>query len=84
MFSHQCLKEVELYGFSVYRETIGLWHRLVDIALSVEKVIIDVRHPYFENSPWLIINTEDLDKARDCVRGLTKTSFDRSIDVVIL
>ncbi|PON37132.1 F-box domain containing protein [Parasponia andersonii] len=83
-FSHQCLKEVELIGFTGCKNTVEFWLWLLEIAVSLEKVTIDVCHPSLEERPWLDVQTGDLDTARDRVRELAKTTYHHAIDIVVL
>ncbi|KAM6565017.1 hypothetical protein CsatB_025015 [Cannabis sativa] len=85
LFTHQSVKEVELYGFSDHRNIhmAELWLRLVDIAVSLEKVTIDVRHPCLKESPWLNVKTQELDKARERVR-LFVQKHSKPIDILVL
>ncbi|XP_062079495.1 putative F-box protein At3g29830 [Humulus lupulus] len=88
LFTHESVKEVELYGFSDHRNIhmAELWLRLVDIAVSLEKVTIDVRHPCLKESPWLNVKTQELDKARDRIRLFVQKHLHRPkpIDILVL
>ncbi|KAH7846287.1 hypothetical protein Vadar_012181 [Vaccinium darrowii] len=69
-FHHQCLEVVELVGFIGHAKDLELASHLLEIAVSLNKLVINPRYPYFVDNPDLVMKTEALERGRECARLL--------------
>nr|XP_048336194.1 uncharacterized protein LOC125424042 [Ziziphus jujuba var. spinosa] len=83
--SHHSLKVVELVGFAGFRNQIELVLHLVEIAVLLEKIILDVRMPrdYCQDGILIYNNNHNAETCRAWAQHL-KAQIHRKIDVVII
>ncbi|XP_058182173.1 F-box/LRR-repeat protein At3g03360-like [Rhododendron vialii] len=82
-FQHQCLKVVELAGFIGHAEDLELASHLLEIAVSLDKLVINPRNPYFLDNPDIPMKSEDLERGRKCAR-LLETKLPPKASLVVL
>ncbi|KAH7522471.1 hypothetical protein FEM48_Zijuj07G0142200 [Ziziphus jujuba var. spinosa] len=82
---HHSLKVVDLVGFAGFRNQIELVLQLVEIAVSLEKIILDVRMPrdYRQDGILIYNNNHSAETCRAWAQ-LLRTQIRPKIDVVII
>lgn len=69
-YQHQCLQVVELVGFIGHAKDLELvWH-LLEIAVSLDKLVINPRNPYAADNPGLSMDVEELERCTKWARLL--------------
>ncbi|KAI8533977.1 hypothetical protein RHMOL_Rhmol10G0052800 [Rhododendron molle] len=82
-FQHQCLKVVELVGFIGHAKDVELASHLLEIAVSLDKLVINPRYPFYLDYPDMIMETEALERGRKCAR-LLETKLPPGARLVVL
>ncbi|KAH7845698.1 hypothetical protein Vadar_005022 [Vaccinium darrowii] len=82
-FQHQCLEVVELVGFIGHAKDLELASHLLEIAVSLDKLVINPRYPYFVDNPDSVMNTDALERGRKCAR-LLETKLPPEASLVVL
>ncbi|KAE9465646.1 hypothetical protein C3L33_02440, partial [Rhododendron williamsianum] len=80
-YRHQYLKVVELVGFIGHAKDFELASHLLEIAVSLDKLVIHPRSPYVVDN-YGFVDFEDLERRRKCARLLETKQPPEAILVV--